>query len=67
MVGKKYKVEQELERFLSVPLKLKNLRECYILLFIKMANDTTDITVEKSTIHSTDGTKKSVYTVTVFD
>lgn len=67
MVGKKYKVEQELERFLSVPLKLKILRECYILLFIKMANDTTDITVEKSTVHSTDGTKKSVYTVTVFD
>ncbi len=67
MVGKKYKVEQELERFLSVPLKLKILRECYILLFIKMANDTTDITVEKSTVHSTDGTRKSVYTVTVFD
>ena len=67
MVDKKYKVEQELERFLSVPLKLKILRECYLLLFIKMANDTTDITVEKSTIHSTDGTKKSVYTVTVFD
>lgn len=67
MVGKRYKVEQELERFLSVPLKLKILRECYILLFIKMANDTTDITVEKSTVHSTDGTRKSVYTVTVFD
>lgn len=67
MVGKKYKVEQELERFLSVPLKLKILRECYILLFIKMANDTTDITVEKSTVHSTDGIRKSVYTVTVFD
>jgi hypothetical protein len=67
MVDKKYKVEQELERFLSVPLKLKILRECYLLLFIKMANDTTDITVEKSTVHSTDGTKKSVYTVTVFD
>ena len=67
MVDKKYKVEQELERFLSVPLKLKILRECYLLLFIKMANDTTDITVEKSTVHSTDGTRKSVYTVTVFD
>ena len=67
MVGKKYKVEQELERFLSVPLKLKILRECYLLLFIKMANDTTNITVEKSTVHSTDGTRKSVYTVTVFD
>ena len=67
MVDKKYKVEQELERFLSVPLKLKILRECYVLLFIKMANDTTDITVEKSTVHSTDGTRKSVYTVTVFD
>jgi len=67
MVDKKYKVEQELERFLSVPLRLKILRECYLLLFIKMANDTTDITVEKSTVHSTDGTKKSVYTVTVFD
>ena len=59
MVDKKYKVEQELERFLSVPLKLKILRECYILLFIKMANDTTDITVEKSTVHSTDGTKSN--------
>lgn len=67
MVGKKYKVEQELERFLSVPLRLKILRECYLLLFIKMANDTTDITVERSTVHSTDGTRKSVYTVTVFD
>lgn len=67
MVGKKYKVEQELERFLSVPLRLKILRECYLLLFIKMANDTTDITVEKSTVHSTDGTRKTVYTVTVFD
>lgn len=67
MVDKKYKVEQELERFLSVPLRLKILRECYLLLFIKMANDTTDITVEKSTVHSTDGTRKTVYTVTVFD
>ena len=67
MVGKKYKVEQELERFLSVPLKLKILRECYILLFIKMANDTTDITVEKSTVHSSDGMGKIVYTVTVCD
>lgn len=67
MVGKKYKVEQELERFLSVPLRLKILRECYLLLFIKMANDTTDITVDRSTVHSTDGTRKSVYTVTVFD
>ena len=67
MVGKKYKVEQELERFLSVPLRLKILRECYLLLFIKMANDTTDITVEKSIVHSTDGTRKTVYTVTVFD
>lgn len=60
-------IDLELKRFLSVPLRLKILRECYLLLFIKMANDTTDITVEKSTVHSTDEKRKSVYTVTVFD
>lgn len=30
-----------------------------------MANDTADITVEKSTVHSSDKTSKIVYTVTV--
>ena len=68
MVGKKYKVEQELERFLSVPIRLKILRECLLFLHIKMANDATDdITVEKSSIYSTDGTNKTIYTVTVYD
>lgn len=60
-------IDLEIKRFLSVPLKLKILRECLLYLFFKMANDTTDITVEKSIVHSTDGTRKSVYTVTVFD
>ncbi len=60
-------IDLEIKRFLSVPLKLKILRECLLYLFFKMANDTTDITVEKSTVHSTDGTRKLVYTVTVFD
>jgi len=32
-----------------------------------MANDTADITVEKSTVHSSDGMSKTVYTVTVCD
>ena len=58
-------IEQELKRFLHVPLKLKILRECLLYLFFKMANDTADITVEKSTVHSSDGTSKIVYTVTV--
>lgn len=58
-------LELEIKRFLSVPLKLKILRECLLYLFFKMANDTTDITVEKSTIYSSDGTSKIVYTVTV--
>lgn len=62
-----YKVEQELNRFLCVPLKLKILRECLLYLFFKMAHDTTDITVEKSTVYSSDGTSKVVYTVTVCD
>lgn len=44
MVDKKYNIEQELERFLGVPLKLRILRECLLYLFFKMANDTTDIT-----------------------
>lgn len=56
-------IEQELTRFLYVPLKLKILRECLLYLFFKMSNDTTDITVEKSSIHSSDGTSKTVYTV----
>lgn len=61
------KVEQELNRFLCVPLKLKILRECLLYLFFKMANDTTDIVVEKSAVHSSDGMSKIVYTVTVYD
>lgn len=61
------KVEQELNRFLCVPLRLRILRECLLYLFFKMANDTTDITVEKSTVHSSDGMGKIVYTVTVYD
>lgn len=67
MVDKKYNIEQELERFLGVPLKLRILRECLLYLFFKMANDTTDITVEKSAVHSSNGTSKTVYTVTVYD
>lgn len=58
-------IELEIERFLSVPLKLKILRECLLYLFFKMTNDTTDISVDKSTVHSSDGTSKIVYTVTV--
>lgn len=58
-------IDLEIKRFLHVPLKLKILRECLLYLFFKMANDTTDITVEKSSIHSTDGTSKTIYTVTV--
>ena len=61
------KVEQELNRFLCVPLKLKILRECLLYLFFKMSNDTTDIVVEKSAVHSSDGMSKIVYTVTVYD
>ena len=61
------KVEQELNRFLCVPLKLKILRECLLYLFFKMANDTTDIVVEKSAVYSSDGMSKIVYTVTVYD
>ncbi len=60
-------LELEIKQFLSVPLKLKILRECLLHLFFKMANDTTDITVEKSTVYSSDGTSKSVYTVTVYN
>ena len=60
-------IDLEIKRFLSVPLKLKILRECLLYLFFKMANDTTDITVEKSTVHSSDGTSKTTYTVTVYD
>ena len=60
-------IEQELTRFLCVPLKLKILRECLLYLFFKMTNDTTDISVDKSTVHSSDGTSKTVYTVTVYN
>ena len=58
-------IEQELNRFLCVSLKLRILRECLLYLFFKMTNDTTDIIVEKSSIYSSDGTSKIVYTVTV--
>lgn len=59
-------IELEIKRFLTVPLRLKILRECLLYLFLKMATDTSDITVEKSTVHSSDRTSKIVYTVTVF-
>lgn len=58
-------IDLEIKRFLSVPLKLQILRECLLYLFFKLAHDTTDITVDKSTVHSSDGTSKIVYTVTV--
>ena len=58
-------IDLEIKRFLTVPLKLKILRECLLYLFFKMTNDTTDIIVEKSSIYSSDGTSKIVYTVTV--
>ena len=60
-------IELEIKRFLTVPLKLKILRECLLYLFFKMTSDTTDITVEKSTVYSSDGTSKAVYTVTVYN
>lgn len=60
-------IELEIKEFLSVPLKLKILRECLLYLFFKMANDMADITVEKSTVHSSDGKGKTVYTVTVYN
>lgn len=60
-------IDLEIKRFLTVPLRLKILRECLLYLFFKMSNDTTDITVEKQTVHSSDGTSKIVYTVTVCD
>ena len=60
-------IELEIKRFLTVPLRLKILRECLLYLFFKMANDTTDITVEKATVHSSDGTSKIVYTVKVYE
>lgn len=59
-------IELEIKRFLTVPLRLKILRECLLYLFFKMTNDTTDISVDKSTVHSSDGTSKTVYTVTVY-
>lgn len=60
-------IELEIKRFLSVPLKLKILRECLLYLFFKMSDDTADITVDKSTVHSSNGTGKIVYTVTVYN
>lgn len=60
-------IELEIKQFLSVPLKLKILRECLLYLFFKMTNNTADITVEKLTVHSSDRKSKIVYTVTVTD
>ena len=60
-------IELEIKEFLSVPLKLKILRECLLYLFFKMTNNTSDITVDKSTIHSSDRTSKIVYTITVYN
>ena len=60
-------IELEIKRFLTVPLRLKILRECLLHLFFKMTNDTSDILVDKSTVHSSDGTSKIVYTVTVYN
>lgn len=60
-------IELEIKRFLTVPLRLKILRECLLYLFFKMTDDTSDITVDKSTVHSSDGTSKIVYTVTVYE
>lgn len=60
-------IDIEVKRFLTIPLRLKILRECLLHLFFKMANDTTDILIEKSTVHSSDGMSKIVYTVTVCD
>lgn len=60
-------IELEIKRFLTVPLRLKILRECLLYLFFKMTNDTSDILVDKSTVHSSDGTSKIVYTVTVYN
>ena len=60
-------IELEIKQFLTVPLRLKILRECLLYLFFKMANDTADILVDKSTVHSSDGTSKIVYTVTVYN
>ena len=60
-------LELEIKRFLTVPLRLKILRECLLYLFLKMATDTADIIVEKSTVHSSDGMSKIVYTVTVYE
>lgn len=67
MAVEQHELEQMVKEYLSVPLRLKILRECYLYLFFKMANDTTDITVEKATVHSSDGTSKIVYTVTVYN
>ncbi len=67
MAVEQHELEQMVKEYLSVPLSLKILRECYLYLFLKMANNTTDITVAKSTVHSSDGTGKIVYTVTVYE
>ena len=67
MAVEQHELEQMVKEYLSVPLRLKILRECYLYLFFKMARDTTDITVDKSAVHSSDGTSKTVYTVTVYN
>ena len=66
MAVEQHELEQMVKEYLSVPLRLKILRECYLYLFFKMTNNTADITVDKSTVHSSDGTSKTIYTVTVY-
>ena len=66
MEVEQHELEQMVKEYLSVPLRLKILRECYLYLFFKMTNNTADITVDKSTVHSSDGTSKTIYTVTVY-
>lgn len=67
MAVEQHELEQMVKEYLSVPLRLKILRECYLYLFFKMTNNTADITVDKSTVHSSDGTSKTIYTVTVYN
>lgn len=64
---KVHRIEQEINKFLSVPIKLQIIRECLLYLFIKMYNSDSDITVERSCINSSNGTNKTVYTVTIYN
>lgn len=66
MAVEQHELEQMVKEYLSVPLRLKILRECYLYLFFKMTNNTADMTVDNSTVHSSDGTSKTIYTVTVY-